>query len=95
MKCYECLTEGHERDAVALCHHCSAALCEAHLSCLDDPVTATKPLVKVVALPLRARLFLCATCRTALQQSGTAARAASAPFSMRSIDMLAAKGALK
>jgi hypothetical protein len=91
MKCYECLTEGRERDAVALCHHCSAALCETHLSCLDDPVTATEPLVKVVSLPLRARLFLCATCRAALEQTDGIARAAAGASTMRTDDVPAAK----
>ncbi len=69
MKCYECRREGHERDAVVLCNHCLAALCETHLCSIDDPITAIEPLVKVVALPLPARRFLCTTCRTALRQS--------------------------
>jgi hypothetical protein len=92
MKCYECLTEGRKQDAVALCHHCSAALCEIHLSCIDDPVIAMEPLVRIVARPLRARLFLCATCRAALEQSDRTARASTGASTMKSIDLLAAKG---
>ncbi len=70
MKCYECCREGRERDAVALCHRCLAALCESHVFCIEDPVTANEPVSKLVELPLPARLFLCATCRAALRQVG-------------------------
>ncbi len=68
MKCYECRREGCERDAVVLCHKCLAALCETHLFCIDVRVTANEPLFKIIELPLPARLFLCLTCRTALEQ---------------------------
>ena len=30
MICHECQQAGKTRDAVALCHHCSAALCLEH-----------------------------------------------------------------
>ena len=69
MICYECQQAGKRRDASALCHHCSAALCQEHALVLADPVTAQCPVCKTVILPLRARVFLCSTCRGALQQT--------------------------
>lgn len=69
MTCYECSQEGKAADAVALCHHCSAALCQEHALALSDPVTAQIPVCKTVVLPLRARVFLCSTCRDALRQT--------------------------
>jgi hypothetical protein len=41
MICYECRSRGETRDAVALCHHCSAALCGEHALVLSDPVAVT------------------------------------------------------
>jgi hypothetical protein len=69
MICYECQQAGQRRDAVALCHHCSAALCQEHALFLADPVTAQYPVSQTITLPLRARIFLCSTCRDALQQT--------------------------
>jgi hypothetical protein len=69
MHCYECLRAGVTRDAVGLCHHCSAALCTEHACVVADPVTAIYPLMLTVVLPKRARLLLCGTCKAALEQS--------------------------
>lgn len=69
MICYECQQADKRRDAVALCHHCSAALCQEHSRVLADPVTALYPVCKTVVLPLRARVFLCSTCKDALLQT--------------------------
>lgn len=69
MICYECQQGGKARDAVALCHHCSAALCPEHALVLSDPVTAQYPVCQTLVLPLRARVFLCSTCREALRQT--------------------------
>jgi hypothetical protein len=44
-------------------------LCQEHALVLADPVTAQYPVCKTVILPLRARVFLCSTCRGALQQT--------------------------
>lgn len=71
MHCYECLQAGETRDAVGLCHHCSAALCAEHIFVVDDPVTAGVPLVRTVVLPKKARLLLCCTCKAALEQPRT------------------------
>ncbi|MGC4056024.1 MAG: DUF2180 family protein [Paludibaculum sp.] len=68
MLCYECHQSGNRRDAVTLCHHCSAGLCQQHAIVLVDPVTVQYPVCQTVILPLQARLFLCSTCRTALEQ---------------------------
>ncbi len=69
MICFECSKSGMSREAVGLCHHCSAALCLEHARTVDDPVTATYAISKTVVLPKHARLILCATCRDALLQS--------------------------
>lgn len=74
MICYECQQSSNRRDAVALCHHCYAGLCQQHAFVLEDPVTAQYPVCQTVVLPLRARLFLCSTCRTALQQTSDGVR---------------------
>ena len=68
MLCYECLQNNVTREAVGLCHHCSAALCAEHICAVDDPVTAILPLMRTVVLPKKARLLLCRTCKAALQQ---------------------------
>lgn len=68
MRCYECSQEGLSRDAVAMCHHCSAGLCQAHVVIVDDPVRASEPICKLVILPQRARLFFCRRCSRALRQ---------------------------
>ena len=69
MICFECAKSGTSREAVGLCHHCSAALCSEHARTVDDPVTATCAISKTVVLPKHARLILCETCRAALLQS--------------------------
>ena len=70
MLCYECSKTGRGREAVGLCHNCSAGLCSDHACVTALPVTTTYPLCKTVVLPQRARQFLCATCLGALQQVG-------------------------
>jgi hypothetical protein len=75
MICYECEQIGTRRDATAMCHHCSAALCSEHATVLTDPVTAKYPIVKTIVLPLRARLFLCNICKNALEQTAEGNRA--------------------
>jgi hypothetical protein len=69
MICYECERSAVRRDAVVLCHHCSAALCSEHAAAVSDPITEQYPMLKVVVLPLQARLFLCITCKQALEQT--------------------------
>ena len=69
MHCYECLQAGVTRDAIGLCHHCSAALCTEHAFVVADPVTTIYPLMKTVVLPKRARLLKCGTCKAALEQA--------------------------
>jgi hypothetical protein len=69
MICYECERSGLRRDAVALCHHCSAGLCSEHAAGISDPITEQYHILSVVVLPLQARLFLCVTCKQALEQT--------------------------
>ena len=69
MICHECDLLGKRRDASALCHQCSVALCSEHVAELSEPVTEEYPISRVVVLPLQARLFLCNTCKQALEQT--------------------------
>jgi hypothetical protein len=79
MVCFECLQAGERREAAALCHHCSAALCREHAMALTDPVIAQYPIFQTVTLPLPARVILCETCWSALRQTaGSAGRPSAA-----------------
>ncbi len=71
MLCYECSKTGKSREAVGLCHNCSAGLCSDHACVTAQPVTVTYPVCQTVVLPRRARQLLCATCLSALQRVGT------------------------
>jgi len=68
MHCYECSQAGLAREAIGICHHCSAALCPDHACAVADPVMAQYLLGRTVILPKEARQILCNTCRTALEQ---------------------------
>jgi hypothetical protein len=83
MFCYECSKAARSREAVGLCHHCSAALCAEHVCVIADPVTTIAPVVQTVVLPRAARLLLCPTCMGALQQLGVSALPAEAPKERR------------
>jgi hypothetical protein len=69
MMCYECFRKGIRREAVGLCHHCSAALCEEHAAAISRPVTRNAPISKVILMPLPARELLCPVCLPALTQT--------------------------
>jgi hypothetical protein len=69
MLCYDCSKAGKNREAVGLCHNCSAGLCSDHACVTTLPVTATYPIYKTAVLPQRARRLLCATCLQALRQA--------------------------
>jgi hypothetical protein len=68
MQCYECSLTTGAREAVGICHHCSAGLCADHASMVEDPVIAHLPVAREVVLPKVARLLLCRTCKMALEQ---------------------------
>jgi hypothetical protein len=68
MLCYECFKAGKNREAVGLCHSCSAGLCSDHACVTALPVTTTYPVCKTVVLPRTARQFLCSPCLGAFQQ---------------------------
>ena len=68
MLCSECSKAGKNREAVGLCHSCSAGLCGDHACVTALPVTTTYPVCKTVVLPQRAMQFLCSTCLRAFQQ---------------------------
>jgi len=68
MKCYDCHTAGQETEAIGVCHHCSAGLCEDHGTVVVDPILVQEPVMKTVALPKKARELLCRTCLGALRQ---------------------------
>jgi hypothetical protein len=60
--------QGDSSDALGVCHHCSVGLCATHGTVVADPVLTHEGLVKVVALPKKARALLCRICLEALQQ---------------------------
>lgn len=68
MECFECLQSGVTREAVGLCHHCSAALCVDHIFAVEDPLTISHIMAPSEVLPKRARVMLCGTCKMALEQ---------------------------
>ena len=70
MLCYECSKAERNREAVGLCHNCSAGLCADHACVIAGPVTAMRPVFKTVVLPLKARQLLCTRCLGALEQLG-------------------------
>lgn len=69
MECFECET-GNSREVVGFCRHCSVALCREHSFAVEETLCMTEPIAQTVALPKRARLLLCRTCKTALEQGG-------------------------
>ena len=71
MHCYESSEDARD-ESIGLCHHCSVALCQKHAHIIADPVTTEYPLLRTVVLPKKARLLLCGTCLTALQQARVA-----------------------
>lgn len=68
MECYQCLQDGIQRDAVGLCHHCSAALCSDHIFAVEEPLMLKHLMVPSTIFPKKARLMLCSTCKAALDQ---------------------------
>ena len=68
MNCMEYARKGLERQAVALRHCCSAALCLEHAHAAPKPLKRLAPVYKVETLPLQARSILCDTCMAALEQ---------------------------
>lgn len=84
MLCYECAMKGVRRDAVGMCHHCSAGLCEEHARMEASPVEAmrhNKTLGNVsweVQLARPARELLCSVCQGALHQEDEQSEGASA-----------------
>jgi len=68
MHCYECSQVGIAREAIGICHHCSAALCPDHAYAVADPITAQYFMGRIAILPKKARQLLCSTCKTALEQ---------------------------
>lgn len=68
MECYQCLQNGINRDAVGLCHHCSAALCSEHILAVEEPLMTKHVMAPATVFPKMARLMLCSTCKSALDQ---------------------------
>jgi len=68
MKCFDCSIQGCAADALGICHHCSAGVCESHGSFVSDPVTMQAIVNRTVVLPKKARVLLCRTCQEALGQ---------------------------
>ena len=74
MHCYDCSRLGRTREAVGLCHHRSAAVCEEHACVVSETIIGDNPVVYTVELPKQARLMLCATCRGSRSTAGSPCR---------------------
>lgn len=73
MKCFICDELERTREAVALCHNCSAGLCREHTFAKPRHITTVVPLNREVTLPIEARELLCHVCKEALEQPRRAA----------------------
>ena len=57
MKCLDCSTsQGRATEAMGVCHHCSAGVCESDSALVSDPVTMQALIMRTVILPKRARV---------------------------------------
>jgi hypothetical protein len=68
MHCLECAQDRSRREAVALCHACSAGLCLDHAVIVAKRLRHLAPINKIEDLPLEGRMVLCRTCQRALDQ---------------------------
>lgn len=68
MLCYDCSLAGNRREAVGLCHFCSAGLCPEHTNVVSEEIRTQVPVVKTLVLPRKARRLLCSVCRAAVEQ---------------------------
>ena len=69
MNCMDCAHQGVGRVAMALCRHCSAALCHEHAKVIDEILERRVPICKTEPAPRNARLVLCEVCRAAFEQT--------------------------
>jgi hypothetical protein len=70
MKCLDCGRKGNATEAIGICHHCSAGVCDTHGTLVSDPVTVPAVVMGRRVLPQRARLLFCNHCLAALRQHG-------------------------
>jgi hypothetical protein len=70
MKCLDCARTGAAAEAIGICHHCSAGVCNAHGAVVSDPVIVPAVVMGTRTLPQRARLLFCRHCLAALRQQG-------------------------
>lgn len=65
MNCYECATVGDQREAVAVCHDCGAAVCIEHAVATRHWLTRTQAILRVERVEPAARLIRCEACHAA------------------------------
>ena len=66
MNCYDCATEDHlNRAAVAVCHDCGAAVCNAHAVARAHPLTRIGAILRQEEVEPAARVVRCTTCDAA------------------------------
>jgi hypothetical protein len=70
MKCFDCATKAIATEAIGMCHHCSAGVCDTHGVLVADPVTVPTVVMGTRVLPKRARLLFCHNCLAAMRQHG-------------------------
>ena len=78
MNCYDCAIAGDDRDAVAVCADCGAAVCVEHAVSARHWLTRTQPLMREVRVEPAERVIRCGTCHAAHAARGDVA--ATVPF---------------
>ena len=66
MNCYDCATQDHlARPAVAVCHDCGAAVCDAHAAARSHHLTRIGTILREEEVEPAGRVLRCTTCDAA------------------------------
>lgn len=69
MHCLDCLIDGDEGDAVAVCHCCGAGVCGQHAAVLSVHLVRLGAILREERVDPAAREVLCPTCLAARQSA--------------------------
>jgi len=65
MNCFDCASQSHSTQAVAVCADCGAALCHDHARVSPHWLTRTAVINRTVNVEPPARMIRCSVCQTA------------------------------
>jgi hypothetical protein len=68
MSCYDCSLHDELREAVGLCHRCSAGLCNYHLHMAEQAITVVRVRQTRGHIALQARRLIRIASKAALEQ---------------------------